>query len=415
MNLVSSNAAFTFNVTDDATTIAPNGGTATFTVTMSSANAGTKNGTITIKSGNADDLVLNVSGAVMKAGTTTAVFNDATLAGWTKSGNTSFNEGETAAYFYYSDTNYLTSPKVTIVADDFLAVNAKMASAYGYVTVQGSIDGSSWTDIKKLDSGELNQADYTTAIVSGISTDYKYLRLNGYYCYVKQVAGLTYAPVLVVKDAEDAVQASPVAYAFGEQGSNASVTYSFTNGGAGTLNITNVAVTNTPDDGTYTTNWTESVATPFNLVITQNYDAEKAGAKTGSVVVTMSDASTFTINLSGTLLAANAPTLAVDNTLEFGKLTANDTQTVTVTNSGTGSMTVDIVSDNALFTVSPAELTEIGAGASKTFDVTFHYDQVTAGNYGVKNANITVTPTYNEEAAAVERELLASITMNNPK
>lgn len=400
MNLVSSNAAFTSNVTGSVTTIAANGGTATFTVTMSSANAGTKNGTITIKSDNADDLVLNVSGAVMKAGTTTAVFNDATLAGWTKAGNTNYNNTEEAAYFYYS-TNTLTSPKVTIVADDFLAINAKLSQSYGYVTVQGSIDGSSWTDIKKLDSGELNQADYTTAIVSGISTDYKYLRLNGYYCYVKQVAGLTYAPVLVVKDAEDAVQASPVAYVFGEQGANASVTYSFTNGGAGTLNITNVAVTNDPADGTYTTNWSESVATPFDLVITQNYDAEKAGAKTGSVVVTMSDASTFTINLSGTLLAANTPTLAVDNTLEFGKLTANDTQTVTVTNSGTGSMTVDIVSDNALFTVSPAQLTEIGAGASKTFDVTFHYDQVTAGNYGVKNANITVTPTYNAGAAIV--------------
>ena len=400
MNLVSSNAAFTFNVTDDAATIAANGGTATFTVTMSSANAGTKNGTITIKSDNADDLVLNVSGAVMKAGTTTAVFNDATLAGWTKAGNTSYNNTEEAVYFYYQYTNYLTSPKVTIVADDFLAVNAKMASEYGYVTVQGSIDGSSWTDIKKLDSGELNQADYTTAVVSGISTDYKYLRLSGYYCYVKQVAGLTYAPVLAVTKDETPVS-SPAAYDFGEQAANASVTYNFANAGAGTLSVTNVEVTNTPNDGTYTTNWTESVATPFNLVITQNYDAEKAGAKTGSVVVTMSDASTFTINLSGTLLAADAPTLAVDNTLEFGKLTANDTQTVTVTNSGTGSMTVDIVSDNALFTVSPAQLTEIGAGASKTFDVTFHYDQVTAGNYGVKNANITVTPTYNAEAAIV--------------
>ena len=400
MNLVSSNSAFTFNVTDDATIIAANGGTATFTVIMSSANAGAKNGTITIKSDNADDLVLNVSGAVMKAGTTTAIFNDATLAGWTKSGNTSFNEGETAAYYSYSDTNYLTSPKVTIVADDFLAVNAKMASAYGYVTVQGSIDGSSWTDIKKLDSGELNQADYTTAVVSGISTDYKYLRLNGYYCYVKQVAGLNYAPVLAVTKDETPVS-SPAAYDFGEQAANASVTYNFANAGAGTLSVTNVEITNTPNDGTYTTSWTESVATPFNLVITQNYDAEKAGGKTGSVVVTMSDASTFTINLSGTLLAANAPTLAVDNTLEFGKLTANDTQKVTVTNSGTGSMTVDIVSDNALFTVSPAQLTEIGAGASKTFDVTFHYDQVTAGNYGVKNANITVTPTYNAGAAIV--------------
>ena len=402
MNLVSSNAAFTFNVTDNAATIAADGGTATFTVTMSSANAGAQNGTITIQSDNADDLVLNVSGAVMKAGTTTAVFNDATLAGWTKSGNTSFNEGETAAYFYYSDTNYLTSPKVTIVADDFLAINAKLSQSYGYVTVQGSIDGSSWTDIKKLDSGELNQADYTTAIVSGISTDFKYLRLNGYYCYVKQVAGLTYAPVLVVKDAEEATQTTGLTYPFGEISANQTVSYTFTNAGAGTINITNVESSNAK----FTTNFDSenkpavTSAAPFTLTITANYDAESAGEQNGAITVTTSEGD-FVINLTSTFMAANAPTLTVDNTLEFGKLTANDTQIVTVTNSGTGSMTVDIVSDNALFTVSPAELTEIGAGASKTFDVTFHYDQVTAGNYGVKNAHITVTPTYNAEAAIV--------------
>jgi hypothetical protein len=401
MNLVSSNAAFTSNVTGSVTTIAANGGTATFTVTMSSANAGTKNGTITIKSDNADDLVLNVSGAVMKAGTTTAVFNDATLAGWTKAGNTNYNNTEEAAYFYYS-TNTLTSPKVTIVADDFLAINAKLSQSYGYVTVQGSIDGSSWTDIKKLDSGELNQADYTTAIVSGISTDYKYLRLNGYYCYVKQVAGLTYAPVLVVKDAEEATQTTGLTYPFGEISANQTVSYTFTNAGAGTINITNVESSNSK----FTTNFDSenkpavTSAAPFTLTITANYDAESAGEQNGAITVTTSEGD-FVINLTSTFMAANAPTLTVDNTLNFGKLTANDTQTVTVTNSGTGSMTVGIVSDNALFTVSPAELTGIGAGASKTFDVTFHYDQVTAGNYGVKNANITVTPTYNAEAAIV--------------
>ena len=297
----------------------------------------------------------------------------------------------------------MITPKMTVSADDFLAIKIKAQNSnYGFLKVYTSTDGTfGSTPVKEISYSELSTSDYKTIIVNGLTSEVKYFKFEGYYVTLDEIAGLTYAPVLVVKDAEDAVQASPVAYAFGEQGANASVTYSFTNGGAGTLNITNVAVTNTPDDGTYTTNWTESVATPFDLVITQNYDAEKAGAKTGSVVVTMSDASTFTINVSGTLLAANAPTLAVDNTLEFGKLTANDTQTVTVTNSGTGSMTVDIVSDNALFTVSPAQLTEIGAGASKTFDVTFHYDQVTAGNYGVKNANITVTPTYNAEAAVV--------------
>lgn len=410
MNLVSSNAAFTFNVTDNATTIAANGGTATFTVTMSSANAGTKNGTITIKSGNADDLVLNVSGAVMKAGTTTETFNNNQKPErWTNSSDTyyywNFSDGKASAGSgsQYSNYAYMITPKMTVSADDFLAIKIKAQnSTYGFLKVYTSTDGTfGSTPVKEISYSELSTSDYKTIIVNGLTSEVKYFKFEGYYVTLDEIAGLTYAPVLVVKDAEDAVQASPVAYAFGEQGANASVTYRFTNGGAGTLNITNVVVTNDPADGTFTTNWTESVATPFNLVITQNYDAEKAGAKTGSVVVTMSDASTFTINLSGTLLAANAPTLAVDNTLEFGKLTANDTQTVTVTNSGTGSMTVDIVSDNALFTVSPAQLTEIGAGASKTFDVTFHYDQVTAGNYGIKNANITVTPTYNAEAAIV--------------
>lgn len=410
MNLVSSNAAFTFNVTDDATTIAANGGTATFTVTMSSANAGTKNGTITIKSANADDLVLNVSGAVMKAGTTTETFNNNQKPErWTNSSDTyyywNFSDGKASAGSgsQYSNYAYMITPKMTVSADDFLAIKIKAQNSnYGFLKVYTSTDGTfGSTPVKEISYSELSTSDYKTIIVNGLTSEVKYFKFEGYYVTLDEIAGLTYAPVLVVKDAEDAVQASPVAYAFGEKSANASVTYSFTNGGAGTLNITNVVVTNDPADGTYTTNWTESVATPFDLVITQNYDAEKAGAKTGSVVVTMSDASTFTINLSGTLLAANAPTLAVDNTLEFGKLTANDTQTVTVTNSGTGSMTVDIVSDNALFTVSPAQLTEIGAGASKTFDVTFHYDQVTAGNYGVKNANITVTPTYNAEAAIV--------------
>lgn len=408
MNLVSSNAAFTFNVTDNANTIAANGGTATFTVTMSSANAGAQNGIITIKSDNADDLVLNVSGAVAKAGTVTETFNNNQKPDrWTNSASPawSFSDGKAVApsgsYGVYST---LTTPKLSLLADDFLAIKVKAnASSYGHLKVFTSTDGSTFsgTALKEVSYSELSTEDYKTIIVTGMTPSIKAIIFEGYQVTVDEIGGLTYAPVLVVKDAEDAVQASPVAYAFGEQGANASVTYSFTNGGAGTLNITNVVVTNDPADGTYTTNWTESVATPFNLVITQNYDAEKAGAKTGSVVVTMSDASTFTINLSGTLLAANAPTLAVDNTLEFGKLTANDTQTVTVTNSGTGSMTVNIESDNALFTVSPALLTEIGAGASKTFDVIFHYDQVTAGNYGVKNANITVTPTYNAEAAIV--------------
>lgn len=55
-------------------------------------------------------------------------------------------------------------------------------------------------------------------------------------------------------------------------------------------------------------------------------------------------------------------------------------------------MDVTIANDNSTdFTVSTTSLTGIGAGESKTFDVTFNYD---AANLGDKTASITVTPSY---------------------
>lgn len=84
----------------------------------------------------------------------------------------------------------------------------------------------------------------------------------------------------------------------------------------------------------------------------------------------------------------NVSTTAVD----FGILRASNTQTVTVTNTGVGSMDVTIANDNTTdFTVSATSLTGIGEGKSKTFDVTFNYD---AANLGDKTASITVTPSY---------------------
>ena len=92
------------------------------------------------------------------------------------------------------------------------------------------------------------------------------------------------------------------------------------------------------------------------------------------------------------------PRLSVStNSIAFGSLRETTSETVTVTNTGVGSMDVTIASDNTTdFTLSATELTGIGAGESKTFDVTFNYD---AANLGDKTANITVTPSYDAAAA----------------
>ncbi len=406
LNFTSDNENFTVAVANDATEIAANGGTATFTVTMAPNATGSQSATITVKSSNADDLVFTATGAVAKPGTTTAIFNDATYAGWTASGsNLSYNSTETAAYFYYGTTNYLTSPKVNIAADDFLAVEAKMASEYGYVTVQGSADGTSWTDIKKLDSSVLNETDYTTAIVSGISTDYKYLRLNGYYCYVKQVAGLSYAPVLVVKDAENATQANGLTYPFGEIGANQTVTYNFTNAGAGTINITNVESSN----AVFTTNFDSenkpavTSAAPFTLTITANYDAESAGEQNGAITVTTTEGA-FVINLTSTFLAANAPKFAVvmneteqatGAAFAYGIITAEATKSFTIKNDGTGALNVTAITlpdDDFTTDLATAPSVEtplvIAAGTSQTINV-----KLAANTKAIKSGNIVISAT----------------------
>ena len=77
-----------------------------------------------------------------------------------------------------------------------------------------------------------------------------------------------------------------------------------------------------------------------------------------------------------------------------GKVTESKSKTYSVSNSGTGTLTVNIASDNEKFTVEPAQL--VITDEAKEFTVTFNYEE---GVYGKFNANITVTPTYDESAA----------------
>ncbi len=101
--------------------------------------------------------------------------------------------------------------------------------------------------------------------------------------------------------------------------------------------------------------------------------------------------------LNGFHIDMNAPLMEVSPTTaaDFGKVYATpEAITYTVANTGTGTLTVNITSDSEDFTVSPATL-EV-TDEPQTFTVSFNYAE---GNYGAKSGVITVTPTYNEEAA----------------
>ena len=365
------------------------------TITMSSETVGNLSSIITVSATDMEDVQFTVTGTVLPTDLSVIDFNDNALpARWENTG-WSFSDG--AAYAAYNSNPYtMTTPKIIVEEDDLFVIKAKLrySGSFYYVTINGSSDnGETWTAYTKQLSSELNTEDYTAILLSDIPSTVNRLQFVGYYGYIDEIQGINYAPTLAVtKDTETVT--SPTDYDFGECAADATVTYNFANAGAGTINITNVAITG---DGAaaYSTNWTESVAVPFDLTITRSYNADRTEPQEAVVTVTTSDGE-FVINVTGTDKAANAPELAVStNAIDFSKVTADAVETVTVTNNGTGSMTVNIASDSEDFEVSAASLTEIGAGESKDFTVTFKYGTP----YGVKDGNITVTPTYDETAA----------------
>ena len=396
INVTSGNAAFT--ISNAPATLAA-GESQEVTITMATATVGNLSSEITVSATGytGDDAVkFTVTGTVMPTGLSVIDFNDNQLpARWENTGWT-FSNG--AAYAKYNTPAYvMTTPKIVVNAGDMFVIKGKIeynSSSY-YVTVKGLNSNSEEVYSRKLTNDVFNNTDFTATLLSDVPATVEKLQFVGYYGYIDEIQGINYAAALSVTTGDPAAEVStPANYDFGECAADATVTYNFANAGAGTINITNVAITG---DGAaaYSTNWTESVAAPFDLVITRTYDAERTSAQAAVVTVTTSEGD-FVINVTGTDKAANAPELAVStNAIDFGKVTADAVETVTVTNNGTGSMTVDIASDNAAFEVSAAQLTEIGAGESKTFDITFKYGTP----YGVKNGNVTVTPTYDTNAA----------------
>ena len=113
--------------------------------------------------------------------------------------------------------------------------------------------------------------------------------------------------------------------------------------------------------------------------------------------------------INGFTYNADAPELSLDNTTAaFGTVKAQpEDKQFTVTNSGTGTLSVAIASDSEDFTVAPATLEDIAAGESKTFTVHFNF----AEPWGEKTANITVTPSYDPTAAVT---ITASATSKDP-
>ena len=401
ITVTSSNSAV-FAITGAPTSLAA-GESQEVTITMSTATEGAQQSTITVSATGMDDVVFTVTGVVMPEGAFVIDFNDNALpAGWTAT-SWSFANGYAQTTGY--NAVYMTTPKLTFATTNYFVFNVKASDSGSgdYVTVEGSKDaGNTWSELATFayNNGDFgnSEADFTTVVVSGIPSTVNMIRFKGYYVRIDDITGLAYAPILSVTKADEAVT-SPAAHDFGECGTNASVTYTFANAGAGTINITGVAITG-EGAAAYSTNWTESVAAPFDLVITRAYDAARGGAAQEATVTVTTTEGTFVINVTGTDLAADLPAMSVTlddaavatgAACDFGtKLKAAPAaKTYTITNTGTGTLTGTIAtSDETQFTVSETTFS-LAAGESKTFDVALVFDT----HYGNKAATITIHPT----------------------
>ena len=394
ISVTSSNSSI-FAISGAPTSLAA-GESAEVTITMAATTIGNLSSEITVSATDMEDVKFTVTGTVLPTGLSIIDFNDNQLpARWENTGWT-FNNG--AAYAAYHNPAYvMTTPKIVVNDGDMFVIKGKIeynSSSY-YVTVKGLNSNNEEVYSKKLTNDVFNNTNYTAVLLSDIPATVEKLQFVGYYGYIDEIQGINYAAALSVTTGNPAAAVeTPATYDFGESAADATVTYSFANAGAGSIDITNVVVSGSD---AYTTNWTESVAAPFDLVITRTYDATREGASEAVVTVTTTEGD-FVINVTGTDKAANAPELAVSPAEDaaFGVVTAAAEKTYTVTNAGTGLLTVNIYSSDAKFTVAPAQLTDIAAGESQTFNVTF---TPVAETYGTFTAEIVVVPTYDESAA----------------
>ena len=300
IEVTSSNDAFT--ITNAPTSLAANA-SQEVTVTMPTGTAGAKSATITISATGLENATFDVSGCVKPAGMPVEDFSGTTIpTGWTSSGSWSFATDGVA--IGTSGTAYLYTPKLQFSAGDFIIIKAKNTDgdASDYITVSGSVnEGSDNYAAYSKKITVANSSDYATFVVTDIPTTVNKIRFTGGWVNVDEIHGLNYAASLAVTTGSPAAAvSSPANYDFGDCKKDESVTYHFTNAGAGTINITGVEITGDGKDA-YSTNWTTSVGAPFDLVISRTYDSNRAGAgaQEAAVTVTTSEGN-FVINVTGT-------------------------------------------------------------------------------------------------------------------
>lgn len=359
---------------------------------------------LTFKSGLLTKLLLSFTLLLAGVGNILAdeyLFNGSLAEGW--SVNYSYSSGDLAGATYGSTIRtYTSSSAIKISSGQVIKINAQRNTTSGAINSLLRIkyyDGESWQTAREYTTSDFaaNQTYYDFES-SDIVGEYE-IQFEFFAVAIKSII-LVDAPVLATLSISPDEDVS-----FGTVWANATKTdyYTITNNSASSVNVT--AVIGGTDASSFTVSPSDAQdiesGETLTYSISYTYDSSSLDSKTATITFTPDEDknNAITKNITATAISDNAPQLSVspDDDTDLGSVYSGDV-TYTVTNTGSGLMTVNISSDNGDFVFDKSSITDLANGESGTFKVTYTFDE-TAEKLGVNSANITVTPTYDAGAA----------------
>ncbi len=238
--------------------------------------------------------------------------------------------------------------------------------------------GSAFTDIT-----ENEWSTYEVTIPASATK----LRFNGWYVKIDDIYGGKLLPVTPKPKLEvvDYANGETVSWGFADVPAGTEKTITLKNDGKAELNVT-IAAT---DDFTLSATQATVAANGGTFDLTIGTPAHDGN---GTLTITPSadsDLGIYTLTLTSYYKVPKAIMELDKKEIVFGKVYANATDNITVTNTGDAELIATITNDNAeRFEVNTQQL-KVPAGESSTLAVTYLYDSNISGTY---TANITLTP-----------------------
>ena len=306
VDAVLTGTGFTLNKTN----LSDDGGN--FTIAVDTEVKGYREATVTVSSTNQDDFVINLKGFVSGAdGKMYVDFNDNQLPANWKNADTNpweFADGKAHTKAGNTGNSLLTTCKLTVAADEVLAIKAMGDNSYSELKVHVYQNGEEITAKKMTFDSQIqtNKDNYTTLYFTGLAAgDYK-LVFEGWKVYIDEIAGFTVNPndpeLKVYSDALANQEVATVTTKdFGWVADDADAaaftsTYYIKNNGTGTLTISNISEVEGFTAATAENATTVSGENTLALTITMDKNA--VGAKSGTFTLT-TNGGNFTIPVKG--------------------------------------------------------------------------------------------------------------------